>query len=142
MAFMTKVMAFGTFDILHPGHLFYLSQAKKLGNKLVVIVARGGNVRKFKGRKAVNDEMHRLQLVRALKVVDEAYLGEQKDIYLSVKKHRPNIIALGYDQGPKDKILKKELEKHGIKVRVKRIKAFKAHKHKTSKIKSRIKRHG
>ncbi len=138
---MTKVMAFGTFDILHPGHLFYLSQAKRLGNRLIVIVARGKNVRKFKGRKAVNDEMHRLQLVKALKMVDEAHLGQHRDIYLSVKKYRPNIIALGYDQGPKDKILKKELEKHGIKVKVKRIRAFKAHKHKTSKIKNRIKRH-
>ena len=138
---MIKVMAFGTFDILHPGHLFYLAQAKKLGNKLIVIVARGGNVRKFKGRKAVNDEMHRLQLVKALKMVDEAHLGQHRDIYLSVKKYRPNIIALGYDQGPRNPVLIQKLKEHGIKVKVKRIRAFKAHKHKTSKIKSRIKRH-
>ena len=46
---MVTVMAFGTFDVLHPGHHFYLEQARKLGDNLVVVVARDANVKKLKG---------------------------------------------------------------------------------------------
>ena len=41
---MKWVVATGTFDILHPGHLFYLEESKKLGDELWVIVARERNV--------------------------------------------------------------------------------------------------
>ncbi|MCJ7794379.1 MAG: adenylyltransferase/cytidyltransferase family protein, partial [Methanoregulaceae archaeon] len=42
---MKRVVATGTFDLLHPGHLYYLEQSKKLGDELFVIVARNTNVR-------------------------------------------------------------------------------------------------
>ncbi|HEY4500387.1 MAG TPA: adenylyltransferase/cytidyltransferase family protein, partial [Candidatus Paceibacterota bacterium] len=50
---MKRVMVFGTFDILHPGHLYFLRAAKKLGDYLIVSLARDVNVRKIKGRKAL-----------------------------------------------------------------------------------------
>lgn len=42
------VMTFGTFDVFHPGHRFYLSEARKLGNRLLVIVALDSTVEKIK----------------------------------------------------------------------------------------------
>ncbi|MCD4694128.1 adenylyltransferase/cytidyltransferase family protein, partial [bacterium] len=53
---MIKVMCFGTFDNLHLGHLFYLKEAKKFGDYLVVVIARDNNVKKIKGRCPREDE--------------------------------------------------------------------------------------
>jgi len=47
---LVKVLAFGTFDILHPGHEFYLKEAKKHGDILDVVVARDSTVEKIKGK--------------------------------------------------------------------------------------------
>ncbi len=75
---MTRVLATGTFDLLHPGHLLYLERSKKLGDELVVIVARDVNV-KHKPKPIVPEDQ-RLKMVQALKVVDLAILGDEKDI--------------------------------------------------------------
>ena len=77
---MIKVMAFGTFDILHPGHLFYLAQAKKLGNKLIVIVARDNTVKRVKIRPPEHNENERLKKVQAQEYVDEAVLGDENHL--------------------------------------------------------------
>jgi len=45
---MKTVMTFGTFDIVHPGHIHFLQQAKTYGDRLITIVARDMNVQKFK----------------------------------------------------------------------------------------------
>ena len=66
---MTRVLATGTFDIPHPGHLFYLSQASALGDELYVIVARASMI-KHKPKPILPDG-HRLLMVQALEIVDE-----------------------------------------------------------------------
>jgi FAD synthetase len=43
-----KVMTFGTFDLFHPGHVYYLSEAESLGDELIVIIARDERVTKLK----------------------------------------------------------------------------------------------
>ena len=43
---MKTVMTFGTFDLAHPGHIFYLNEAKKLGDKLITVIARDANLKK------------------------------------------------------------------------------------------------
>jgi len=53
---MVRVLATGTFEILHPGHLLYLEEAKKLGDELFVIVARDVNVKKRKGMPIIREE--------------------------------------------------------------------------------------
>jgi FAD synthetase len=71
------VMATGTFDIIHPGHGYYLEESKKVGGKdarLVVVVATDATVRSKK-RIPVVDEKQRLEVVKMMKPVDEAYLG-------------------------------------------------------------------
>ena len=64
-------MATGTFDLLHLGHIYYLKEAKKLGNKLAVVVATDVTVRNLK-HEPINPEEIRLNLIKELKIVDEA----------------------------------------------------------------------
>lgn len=100
---MTKVMVFGAFDGLHPGHLDFFRQAKKLGDFLIVSVARDANVEKIKGKKPLFGEEERLELVSNLKIVDRAILGAQHDFYIHIKMEKPDIICLGYDQWATEK---------------------------------------
>ena len=96
------VLASGTFDLLHLGHVRYLEEAKKAGGKnarLVVIVARDKTVEKRKGLKPVMPEEQRRALVESLKVVDQAILGyEDFDIGTVIEKLKPDVIAVGHDQ--------------------------------------------
>jgi len=87
---MRKVLAFGCFDILHMGHYTYLKNARKLGDKLIVVVARDSTIRKFKKREPVLDEESRRKLVESLKFVDSAILGSTGDKYQIIKKIKPD----------------------------------------------------
>ncbi|MHC1610097.1 MAG: adenylyltransferase/cytidyltransferase family protein [Candidatus Methanospirareceae archaeon] len=118
---MVRVLATGTFEILHPGHLLFLEEAKKLGDELFVIVGRDANVRKRK-RTPIIPEEQRLQMVSALKMVDKAMLGSEKDIYEPLYSIRPDIIALGYDQAFDEEELERELRARGFHSKVVRIK--------------------
>lgn len=133
------VLAFGTFDLLHPGHLFYLAEARKLGKKLVVIVARDSNVKHFKGHFPVNLEKTRLTVVQSLKDVDQAVLGQRSNFFAIIKKFNPEKIALGHDQWPGMPKLRKYLDENGIPAKIVRLPAFKAHLYKSTHIKNRIK---
>ena len=118
-------MVFGVFDLLHPGHLNFLIQARDLGDKLIVSVARDLNVFKVKGQRAVHDEKLRLKNISLLPVVDKAVLGGLKDPWPHIVKEKPDIIALGYDQSTyvrekgqgrrEEKNLEEVLLKHGLK---------------------------
>ena len=121
---MVKVMSTGTFDLLHLGHIYYLKEAKKLGEKLAVVVARDSTVRRLK-HEPVNHEEIRLNLIKELKIVDEAYLGHEDDMYEIVKEIKPDIIALGFDQLHNEKNIKTELKKRKIKAKVVRLNEFK-----------------
>ena len=117
---MVKVMATGTFDLLHMGHIYYLKEAKKLGDILVVVVATDATVRKLK-HEPVNHENIRMGLIRELKVVDEAYLGHEHDMYTIVEEIQPDIIALGYDQIHDEAAMKNEMKKRKIRAQVVRL---------------------
>jgi FAD synthetase len=117
---MVRVLATGTFEILHPGHLLYLEEAKKLGDELVVIVSRDVTVRKKK-RVPIILEEQRLKMVSALRVVDKAVLGSEKDIYEPLYIIKPDIIAVGYDQDFDVETLERGLRERGFKSKVIRI---------------------
>jgi FAD synthetase len=130
---MKKVLAFGCFDILHMGHYTYLKHAKKLGDKLIVVVARDSTIKKLKKREPVLDEESRRKLVGSLKFVDSAILGSKGDRYGIIRKIKPSVIALGYDQKEDEEFLKKKLKEMGINARVVRIKkSFNPREHKSS----------
>ncbi|MHC1636190.1 MAG: adenylyltransferase/cytidyltransferase family protein [Candidatus Methanospirareceae archaeon] len=120
---MVRVLATGTFEILHPGHLLYLEEAKKLGDELFVIVSRDKNVKRRK-KKLIIPEEQRLRMVSALKVVDKAMLGSENDIYEPLYKIKPDIIAIGYDQDFDEEELERELRERGFNSKVVRIKKF------------------
>jgi FAD synthetase len=117
---MVKVVATGTFDLLHMGHIYYLREAKKLGDELVVIVACDSTVRKLK-HEPVTPEKMRLEIIKELKIVDEAVLGHKDDMYKVVKDIEPDIIALGYDQIHNAEKIKRELKKRNITTQVVRL---------------------
>lgn len=121
MGTMVRVLATGTFEILHPGHLVYLEEAKKLGDELFVIVGRDVNVKKRK-RTPIIPEEQRLKMVSALKVVDKAMLGSEKDIYELLYTIKPDVITIGYDQDFDEGELEQEVRKRGLNSKVIRIK--------------------
>ncbi|MBI5071865.1 adenylyltransferase/cytidyltransferase family protein, partial [Candidatus Falkowbacteria bacterium] len=86
-----KVMVFGTFAVLHPGHLYFFHEAKKHGEKLIVVVARDATVYKIKGFLPKIDEQARRDMVDAIKFVDKAVLGDKKDWYKIILKYKPEI---------------------------------------------------
>ncbi len=120
---MVRVMATGVFDILHPGHVLFLREAKKLGDELVVVVARDSTVERLKHKPIMNEEIRRF-MVESLKPVDRAVLGHKDDMYKTVEDLRPDIIVLGYDQKFDEKEIEEECRKRGIKVKVVRLKKY------------------
>jgi len=132
---MKTVMCAGTFDIIHPGHLYYLSEAKKHGDKLVVVVARDETSEAFKGKKPEHSERERLEAVRMLKIVDEAVLGHHGNIFNIIEEIKPDVICLGHDQNVQKQQLEDELSKRSIKADVIRISSYMPHVYKSSKLK-------
>jgi len=116
-------MATGTFDLLHMGHIYFLKEAKKLGDTLCVVVATDATVRKLK-HEPVNPEEIRLNLIKEVKVVDEAYLGHEDDIYAIVEEIKPDIIALGYDQIHDENKIRSELKNRKLKAKVIRLSEY------------------
>ena len=93
-----KVMTFGTFDMLHPGHEYYLSQASNLGDRLITVVARDSTVENVKGRKPRESEKIRLLKLIDSGFTDEAILGSETDHYAIILEKKPDILCFGYDQ--------------------------------------------
>ncbi len=106
-----KVLIGGTFEILHPGHVEFMKFASSFGD-LYVIVARDENAEKAKGRKVVIPQEQRLEVVKSIRYVKKAILGE-KNIIDGIKKVSPDIVILGPDQ---DGNLEEKLKEMGIKV--------------------------
>ncbi len=117
------VMAAGVFDLIHMGHINYLQEAKKLGDRLVVVVASDETVRLNKHEPLMSQET-RAHMVGSLKPVDEVIIGRTGDRFEVVEEIQPDVIALGYDQTHDEEILKEELGKRGIKSEVKRLEHY------------------
>lgn len=122
------VLASGTFDLLHLGHVKYLEEAKKAGGKnaeLIVIVARDSTVEKRKGKKTVMPEDQRRSLVESLKVVDEAILGfDDFSIDKVIEKINPDVIAVGHDQEGVEREVRKAIAENKYNVQVAKIGRF------------------
>ncbi|MCU4798926.1 FAD synthase [Halobacteria archaeon HArc-gm2] len=114
----SRVVAQGTFDILHPGHLHYLEDAAAMGEELHVIIARSTNVT-HKAPPIVPDEQRR-EMVAALDPVDHARLGHPDDIFVPIEEIEPDVVALGYDQHHDDEAIAAALADRGIDAEVRR----------------------
>lgn len=120
---MTRVMATGVFDILHTGHIHYLNESKKLGEELLVVVARDSTAQK-NGKTPLFDEKSRLAIVSELKSVDRAILGNEGDIFRTVVENKPDIITLGYDQHFDAEKVESKCRELGLDTKVVRISRF------------------
>ncbi len=122
------VVASGTFDLLHLGHVRFLEEAKKAGGKdaeLIVIVARDSTVKARKGKTTVMPEDQRRALVESLRVVNEAILGfEDFSIEEVIQKIKPDVIAVGYDQDGIEREVQKAIEEKKNNIRVAKIGRF------------------
>ena len=121
-----KVMATGTFDILHPGHVLFLKKAKELGGEdavLAVVIARDSTVEQRK-RIPIIPQEQRLEMIKSLKPVDEAYLGHDGDMFKIVEEINPDIIAIGSDQDHDVIKLQSALDKRGINAKAMRVEDY------------------
>ena len=133
---MTRVMVFGAFDGLHPGHLDFFKQAKKYGDFLIVSVGTDKNVAAIKGKDPLFNQKERLALVASVGLADKVLLGAEKDFYRQIKKLAPDIICLGYDQWVSEDDVRVELDRVGLKkTKVARLKPYKISKAKSTIVK-------
>ena len=116
-----RVVAQGTFDILHPGHYHYLREASQFGDELHVIVARRENVT-HKEPPVLADRQRR-DMVAALDVVDEARLGHSDDIFVPIHDIDPAVIVLGHDQHHDETAIRDALAARGLDCEVARASA-------------------
>lgn len=122
---MTTVVAQGTFDLLHPGHVHYLSDAAAMGDRLHVIVARSRNV--THKQPPILSNHQRREMVDALAVVDEAHLGHPEDIFVPIERIDPDVIVLGHDQHHDEGRLRDALRSRGLDAEVRRASEREAH---------------
>ena len=100
---IVKVAVSGYFDPIHIGHLEYLKMAKNLGDYLIVIVNNDYQSNLKKGKSFMN-ELDRVEIIKALKLVDEVFLSIDKDrtVCKSLEKLKPDIFANGGDRSTEE----------------------------------------
>jgi cytidyltransferase-like protein len=111
----------GGFEVIHYGHVYTISKARSLGDALVVSVARDSTIRRRKKREPLIGEQDRVKLLSSLREVDAAILGVEGDIYVTLQKVGPDVVALGNDQYHLEDEVRAEAEKRGMKVKVVRL---------------------
>lgn len=136
-----KILVAGTFDLIHPGHIFLINEAAKLGD-VYVVVATDKNRKKYSGQFPVIPEKQRLEVVKNIKNVKEARLGRSdNDTLKTVEEINPDIILLGPDQKYDISVLKKGLIEKGLDhIDVQRLETYydKFELHSSSLIKQKI----
>jgi FAD synthetase len=135
---MTKVMVFGTFDFVHPGHLHFFHQAKKHGNELVVVLARDSTAQYTKGKQPFFNEDERMLAVSALKIVDKAVLGNADDVYKVIAEEKPDVICLGYDQTFFVDKLASKLKEFKLNTKIVRLEPYLPERYKSSAIRKAL----
>jgi len=113
-----KVLVGGAFNIIHPGHIYFLKKARSMGNSLVVVVANDATL--LKNKYLLYKAKERKKIVENLKFVDKAVIGDKKDFFKVVRDEKPDIIVLGYDQNEME--IKDGIERSGLHCKVVRIK--------------------
>lgn len=111
------VMAFGAFDGIHEGHRYYLGEAKKLGDKLVVAIARDETIWKFSRKYKFNEE-ERKKLVEETEIPDKVILGSKDTSLEMVLKVKPDIIAITEHTPVNMAVLQAELSEKGLRTKV------------------------
>ena len=107
-------LTFGSFDILHKGHTYYLSEAKKYIRNLITIIARDETIERIKWKKPYFSEEKRVEEVKQL-WLSEVYLWDKENPFIWLEKYKPKVILLGYDQrGKFVELLPAKLKKYWL----------------------------
>ncbi len=122
------VLTTGAFEVIHPGHIYLLRQARRLAGKkgkVIVVLATDETIRQRKGREPVMGEKERLQVVSSIRYVDKVVIGYRPLSFERVlKRFRPDVVLFGYDQTEVEKAFREFVASRGIKVRIVRAKAL------------------
>lgn len=109
----------GCFDILHWGHVYYLKQAKELGDILVLALNTDDSVKKLKGdSRPINNQQDRALVINELKSIDYVTFFSEETPYNIIKILKPNIIAKGGDYSPEQVVGKDIIENYGGSVEI------------------------
>lgn len=95
-------MTNGVFDIIHYGHISYLSDAKKLGDKLIVAVNSDISTQRIKGKKPINTLENRMSILAALSVIDWVVPFYEDTPTRLIKEISPDILVKGGDYNIED----------------------------------------
>jgi FAD synthetase len=134
-----RVLVFGTFDVLHPGHLAMLRRAAREGD-VTAVVARDARVRAEKGKPPVFGERDRLAVVASLRTVSKAVLGDRKGEWSVVRRLRPDVICVGHDQRADAPEFLAQLGAFRPRPRIVRLPAFRRGKYSSTELKKRLAR--
>ena len=120
-----KILIAGTFDLVHPGHIFLIQEAAKLGD-VYVIIATDKNRKLYSGVSPIVPQEQRLEVIKNIKNVKEARLGRSdNDTLKTVEEINPDIILLGPDQKYSVNILTKGLKEKGLNhIEVRRLETY------------------
>ena len=96
---MKRILVGGCFDLIHYGHIKFLTEAKKQGDLLIVALESDDNVKKYKGtNRPIHKQSERAEMLKSLKMVDEVLslppMNSDQEYFNLVKKIKPNIIAI------------------------------------------------
>ncbi len=107
----------GVFDLLHPGHVRYLDDARRLGTLLIVAINSDRSVRANKGpERPINPENERAELLLALSSVDAVVIFDQPTPYEVIQRIQPDVLVKGEDWGPDAIIGRDVVEARGGRV--------------------------
>lgn len=113
----TTVFTNGVFDLIHPGHLTYLAQARQLGNRLIVGLNSDDSVKRLKGAlRPVMDQFARAQLMASLFFVDGVVIFEEDTPLNVITTLKPDILVKGGDYSIDQIIGAAEVQAYGGKV--------------------------
>ncbi|MHA1840045.1 MAG: adenylyltransferase/cytidyltransferase family protein [Candidatus Ranarchaeia archaeon] len=119
-----RILIAGTFEIIHPGHIALIQEAAELGD-VVVVVARDSTVERIRKRPAIIPEDQRLDVIRNIKGVDYAVLGnEGPERFRIIASIRPDVILLGPNQDVDINDLKNWIQSHKLDIEVRRMQSL------------------
>ncbi len=130
---LIKILVFGTFDGLHPGHEYFLQKARYLGTYITVVLPPDEIVKKLKGKAPKNQIRDRIKAIKNLPNINEVRIGDTElGTYTVIKQVKPHIIALGYDQEELKADLKTWLKKNNLDIKLVTINPIEPTKYKSS----------
>ena len=133
------VLVFGTFDLLHPGHLAFLAAASKHG-EVTAVITPDAKVKNEKGGTPHFNARNRMQMVAALKPVSKAVIGDKGRKWTAIERLAPDIICVGHDQNADHPKFLAQLASLKKKPKIVILRAYQPRRYSSSKVKLEIHR--